>query len=110
VQHHAANELHIEGPEAQRALGCLAHRSEGGSQEIIQGLSGGKFRFEFLGQALEIGIAQFFIFGLQRIDGGNTLAIGCNLSAVVGAEDLLDDAVESENLKNPVWPCKTPRQ
>ena len=110
MQHHAANQLHIEWPEAQSALGGLAHRGESRNHKIVERLSGSKFRLECLGQPLEIGIAQFFIFGLQRIDGGHPFAICCNLAAIIGAENFLDDVAESEHLKNPVWPCKSPRQ
>ncbi len=36
VQHHAADQLHVEVPLAERALGCLAHHGERLGQQIVQ--------------------------------------------------------------------------
>ena len=42
VQHHAADELHVEMALAQRALGRLAHGGEGGHQKFVERLAGGQ--------------------------------------------------------------------
>ena len=36
VQHHAADELHVEVALAERALGRLAHGCEGGNEQIVE--------------------------------------------------------------------------
>ena len=42
VQHHAADELHVEMALAERPLGRLAHRCEGWDQEIVERLAVGE--------------------------------------------------------------------
>ena len=42
VQHHAADELNVEMALAERALGRLAHRGEGGDEQIVERLAGGE--------------------------------------------------------------------
>ena len=44
MQHHAADQLHVEMALAERALGGLAHRGEGLDQQVVERLA--------LGQAL----------------------------------------------------------
>ena len=39
VQHHAADELHVEMALAQRALGRLAHGGEGREQDVVERLA-----------------------------------------------------------------------
>ena len=36
VQHHAADELHVEVALAERALGGFAHGGEGGNEEVVE--------------------------------------------------------------------------
>ena len=36
VQHHAADQLHVEMALAERALGGLAHGGEGRHQEVVE--------------------------------------------------------------------------
>ena len=42
VQHHAADQLHVEMALAERALGGLAHGGEGGHQEVVEVDAGGE--------------------------------------------------------------------
>ena len=42
VQHHAADQLHVEMPLAERALGRLAHGGEGRNQDVVEGLAVGE--------------------------------------------------------------------
>ena len=46
VQHHAADQLHVEMALAERALGRLAHRGEGGNEQIVERLAGGELLAE----------------------------------------------------------------
>ena len=62
VQHHAADELHVEMALAEGALGRLADRGEGRHQDVVQGLAGGELGLELfrtgaqllVGQGLEL--------------------------------------------------------
>ena len=49
VQHHAADQLHVEMALAQRALGGLAHHGERLDQQVVQGLAGGQALPELVG-------------------------------------------------------------
>jgi hypothetical protein len=51
VQHHAADELHIEVALAERALGRLAHGGEGRDQKIVEALLAGRDLTLELGRA-----------------------------------------------------------
>ena len=62
MQHHAADELHIEVPLAKRALGRLAHRRERFGQQIVEVLAIGQPLAELVGLA-----AQFIVRERQRI-------------------------------------------
>ena len=52
VQHHAADQLHVEMALPERPLGRLADRGESGNQEVIEGLAVGKLGTEFGGARL----------------------------------------------------------
>ena len=58
VQHHAADQLHVEMALLQRALGRLAHGGEGGNGEIVERLAGGELGAERLGLAAQLLVAQ----------------------------------------------------
>ena len=49
VQHHAADELHVEVALAEHALGRLAHGGEGGHEDVVEGLAGGEFGLQHVG-------------------------------------------------------------
>ena len=46
VQHHAADELDVEMPLAEGALGRLAHRGEGRHEDVVEALAGRELRLE----------------------------------------------------------------
>ena len=48
VQHHAADQLHVEMALAERAPRRLAHRGEGGREQIVERLAGGELVAELL--------------------------------------------------------------
>ncbi len=49
VQHHAADQLHVEMALAQRPLGRLAHHGERLDQQVVQGLAGSQTLLELVG-------------------------------------------------------------
>ena len=64
VQHDAADQLHVEVAQADRARGRLAHRREGLRQQLVQRLAGrqalakmgGPIPDLLVGQRLELGL------------------------------------------------------
>ena len=53
MQHHAADQLDVEMPLAERALGRLAHGGEGRNQKIVERLAVGELLAEFGGARLQ---------------------------------------------------------
>ena len=54
VQHHAADQLHVEMAQAERALGGLADGGEGRDQKIVERLAGGELGPELLGAGAQL--------------------------------------------------------
>ena len=53
VQHDAADQLHVEMPLAEGALGGLAHGGEGRNQNVVQGLAVRELLLEFVGTCFQ---------------------------------------------------------
>ena len=98
VQHHAANQLNVEMPQTQGALGGFAHRGEGRDEEVVEALAGGHFVFESLGPGAEFGVRQGCQRRLQRVDFINPWLVLGNLAIVGGAKDFCGQAAQSEHV------------
>ena len=68
VEHHAAHQLHPEGPLAQHPDGCLPHGGEGLRQDVVQRLTLGKAVLELGGLGGELGIGHSLVFRLHGLD------------------------------------------
>ena len=68
MQHHAADELHVEVPEPERAARSLAHHGKCLGQQVVHGLAGGQLLAELTGLAGEIGVGQDLQGRLERVD------------------------------------------
>ena len=90
VQDHAADQLHIEMPLLQRALGCLAHRGERGSKQFVEALAGGDFGAEGHGLGAQLLVAQGRELGLERVDRGYFRPIALEPAVVRRAEYFLE--------------------
>jgi hypothetical protein len=101
VQHHAADQLHIEMALAERAFAGLAHGRKGRNQEIVEVLAGGEFFAEGFGAR-----AQFFVreppeFALERVDGIDAGTIGANAPFIGASEEFAGDG--AEHAGDPFW-------
>ena len=94
MQHHAADQLNVEMPLAERTLGRLAHGGEGGNQEIVERLAGGEFRAELGGAGFQRLVRQRGDLGLQRIDGVDAGLISLHPPVVGGAEKLAGERAD----------------
>ena len=94
VQHHAADQLHVEMPLAERALGRLAHRGEGGNQNVVQRLAAGELGAEFGGAGFQRLVGEGGDFGLQRVDGIDAGLISLDPAIVAGAEKLAGERAD----------------
>ena len=90
VQDHAADQLHIEMPLLQRALGRLAHRGERGSKQFVEALAGGDFGAEGHGLGAQLLVAQGGELGLERVDRGYFRPIALEPAVVRRAKYFLE--------------------
>jgi hypothetical protein len=68
VQHHAAEQLHVEMALAEGALSGFAHGGEGGDEKVVEGGACGDLLAEFLGAPAQFFVAELLKLGLERID------------------------------------------
>ena len=87
MQHHAADQLHVEMAHPQHALAGLAHHGEGLGQQVVERLARFQPGAEGGRLALERCIVQRRKLGLQRVDGGDAPAVCFQHTVVTGSED-----------------------
>ena len=94
VQHDAADQLHVEMPLAERALGRLAHGGEGRNQNVVQGLAIGELFAEFSRARLQRLVRKCRDLGLQGIDGVDAGLISLDPPVIGGAEKLAGERAD----------------
>ena len=97
MQHHAAHQLNVEMPLAERALGRFAHHREGFRQEIFQRLARRQPFAEGGRHGPELVVAHRLEAGLQGVDFGHYRPIGPDLALVGGAEKLFGKRIETQH-------------
>jgi hypothetical protein len=68
VQHHAADELHVEVPETKRSARSLAYHCECLRQQVVHGLAGGELVAELTRLVGKIRVGQGLQGRLERVD------------------------------------------
>src|SRR5581483_1834459 len=94
VQHHAADQLHVEMALAEGALGRLAHRGEGRNQDVVERLTLRELFAELLGAGLQRFVGESSDFRLQRIDGIDAGLISLYPPVIGGAEKLAGERAD----------------
>ena len=94
MQHHAADQLHVEMALAERALGGLAHGGEGRHQDVVERLAVGQVFAELFGAGLQRLVGERFDLRLQRIDGVDAGLISLDPAVVGGAEKLAGERAD----------------
>ena len=94
VQHHAADQLHVEVALAEHALGSLAHGGEGGHEDVVEGLAGGELGLQHRGPGPQIVVRERGDLRLQGVDLGHTGTIALHAPVVGRAENLLGEGTE----------------
>ncbi len=88
VQHHAADQLHVEVTHAERAARRLAHRGERVRQQVCDGLAARQTLAEFVGLALELIVAQRLERVFQCVRPSDALVIAVQQPLIAAAEQL----------------------
>ncbi len=94
MQHHAADQLHVEMALAERALGGLAHGREGGNQNVVEGRAGGQLFAELFGAGLQGLVGKGGNFGLERVDGVDAGLVPLHPPIIGGAEKLAGERAD----------------
>ena len=82
VQNHAADELHVEMALTEGALGSLAHRGEGGDEQIVDRSAFGKLPPEVLGTQLQLVVGEPGDVLFERVDGFNARVVSLDAPIV----------------------------
>ena len=94
VQHHAADQLHVEMALAERALGRLAHRGEGRNQDVVERLALGELLAELGGARLQRLVRQGGDLGLERVDGVDAGLVSLDPPVIGGTEKLAGERAD----------------
>ena len=107
MQHYAADQLDVEMPLPERALGRLADGGKRRNQEVVERLAFGELLSEFGGTGFERFVRQRGDFGFQRIDGVDAGLISLHPPVVGGAEKLAGERADhAEFLSLTVLRCR----
>ncbi len=87
LQHHAADQLHVEMAQAERAARGLAHDRERLGQQVVEGLAGRELLAELDGLGGEIGVGQGLQGRLERVDLPDEAVVLTDESLVATAEN-----------------------
>jgi hypothetical protein len=85
---HAADELDVEGPHAQRAARGLTHGSERFGDQVVEGFALREAGAEFRGLALELLVTQRFEGLFQRVRTADIPVVAVQQPLVAAPEQL----------------------
>ncbi len=88
VQHHAADQLHVEMALAERAFGRLAHGSEGRNQNVVERLAVCELFAEFGGAGLQRFVRERGDLRFKRVDGVDAGLVSLDPPVIGGTEKL----------------------
>ena len=94
VQHHAADQLHVEVPHVQRAAAGLADDGEGLGQQVVERLSLPEARPEFVCLGAQLFVRERFDGRLERVDLDNEGGQALQFALVGGTEDFRESFID----------------
>ena len=104
VQHHAADQLHVEMALAERALGRLAHGGEGRHQQVVECYTASQLLAEGRGARPQLRVREALHLRLERIDGLDMGPIGLELAIIRSSEDLGRNRADRQHAKGSSHP------
>ncbi len=104
VQHHAADQLHVEMAHLHHAFAGLAADREGFGQQRLERFAAGVALAELFGHAAQLVVRQRFELRLQRVDPLDCPSILFDQPLVTAAEDFLEKA-RDHRLVSPAHDC-----
>ena len=97
IEHHAADQLHVERPHAKHAARCLAHGGESRNQKIVERGAIGEIGAELLGARRKLGVGQRLHLVFHRIDGLDPRSRSLDAAIVGRAENLAGDDAKTDH-------------
>src|SRR6516225_3799855 len=104
VQNHAADQLHVEVPLAERALGRFTHGGEGGHEQIVELDAVGELLAEELGAGPQLAVRKLLELPLQRVDGLDIGPVGPKPAIVRRPEDFGRKRADGQHAKGSSLP------
>ena len=98
MEHHAADQLHIEMALPQGALGGLAHCCEGGDEQFVEGAASGDLGAEVLRAGAQRLVAQGGHLRLQCVDGGDLWRVAFQPTIIGRAENPTRERTEHRDI------------
>ena len=95
MQHHAADQLHVEVAHVEDAAAGLADHREGLEEEVVEGRALRESFLEFDGLGGEIDVRQLAHGGFEIVDGRHCGQHVLDLALVLGAEDFCQDGIDN---------------
>jgi hypothetical protein len=99
VEHHAADQLHVEVAHAQRTLGRLAHHRKSLREQLVEGRPLGVLVFQFIGFSAQLRVRELRHRGLEGIDLGDRPRVLLEQAFIAAAEHPRRDV--PQDLKKP---------
>ena len=97
VQHHAADQLHVEMALAERAPRRLAHGGEGGHEEVVERAPLRELLAELAGAVAQRLVGERLDLGLERVDGLDAAGVALDRPVVGRAKNLAGDRAETDH-------------
>ncbi len=95
VQHHAADQLHVEMAHVEEAAAGLADHREGFDEEVVERGALRDALFEFDGLGGEVDVRQLADRGLEIVDGRHRGLHAFDLALGLGAKDFRQDGIDN---------------
>ena len=95
VQHHAADQLHVEMAHVDEAAAGFADHGEGFDQQVVDGGALRDVFFESDGFGGQIDVRQLAELGLELVDGSHRGQHAFDLALVLGAKDFRQDGIDN---------------
>ena len=86
MEHHPADQLHVEVAHAHRALPGLAHEREALVQQIVEALAVARALAQLVGRLAQLAVGVVLELGLERVDPSDALFIGLELLGLAHAK------------------------
>ena len=97
IQHHAADQLHVEMALADRTLGGFAHRGEGLGDQIVEGSAGAHPGAEVVGAGAQRLVGECRDLGLERVDLRDDGPVFLELAVVGRTEDFAGESAKGKH-------------